>query len=129
MSDDHDPFAWAAYAESDFQAAKRMLRGKNKFPNIGCYHAQQSAEKYLKALMIANGMDFPKIHNLRRLQDMLESTGVVVPVDPDMLDVLNVGAIQARYPGDPLSLEEAKEAIKIAKDVRKFVRRRIGASK
>jgi HEPN domain-containing protein len=75
------------------------------------------------------GKDFPKIHNLRRLQDLCESAGVVVPVDPDQLDVLNVGAIQARYPGEPLSIDEAEQAIKIAKDVRKFVRRRIGAAK
>lgn len=129
MSDDHDPLAWAAYAESDYQAARRLLRGKNKFPNIACYHAQQSAEKYLKALLLTQSKDFPKIHNLRRLQDLCESAGIVVPVDPDMLDVLNVGAIQARYPGDPLSVDEAKQAVKIAKDVRKFVRRRLGLSK
>lgn len=129
MSDDHDPLAWAAYAESDYLAARRLLRGKNKFPNIACYHAQQSAEKYLKALLLTEGQNFPKIHNLRRLQDLCEVAGIVVPVDPDALDVLNIGAIQARYPGDPLSIDEAKEAIKIAKDVRKFVRQRLGVSK
>jgi len=45
----NDPFAWAAYAEQDWKLAVSLLRRKHPPSMAICFHAQQSAEKYLKA--------------------------------------------------------------------------------
>lgn len=46
-----DPTAWINLAEEDWQLAKSLLRRKRPSPTHICFHAQQSAEKYLKALL------------------------------------------------------------------------------
>ena len=43
---------WADKAEADYKAAVALnRRRKEPLPDIVCYHCQQSAEKYLKALL------------------------------------------------------------------------------
>jgi HEPN domain-containing protein len=37
------------------------------FPDIVCFHAQQAAEKYLKAYLVFLEQDFPKTHALEDL--------------------------------------------------------------
>ena len=40
---------------------------KEIFPDIICFHSQQSAEKYLKAYLVFLDQDFPKTHALEDL--------------------------------------------------------------
>ena len=56
---------WVAKAEGDYLTAGRELRAR-KSPNYDavCFHAQQCAEKYLKAVLQENERNIPKIHNL-----------------------------------------------------------------
>lgn len=48
---ENDRQDWVKKAESDWEMAKRALRGKRLLPDAACYHAQQCAEKYLKAIL------------------------------------------------------------------------------
>lgn len=59
---------WISKAEGDFLTAGRELRAR-KSPNYDavCFHAQQCAEKYLKAVLQENERNIPKIHNLIEL--------------------------------------------------------------
>lgn len=59
-----DPFAWVARAEEDYRLAQSALRRKQPLLYGVCFHAQQCAEKYLKALLVSRGRDFPKTHDL-----------------------------------------------------------------
>ncbi len=34
-----------------------------------CFHAQQCVEKYLKAVLVSEAIDFPKTHDLEELMD------------------------------------------------------------
>jgi HEPN domain-containing protein len=43
-----------------------------------CFHAQQAAEKALKAVLIAKGIPPPKTHNIRILLDLLPQD-VILP--------------------------------------------------
>ena len=63
---------WIAKAEGDFATATRELAATEQ-PNYDavCFHAQQCAEKYLKALLIASGVTPPKIHDLAQLHRSL----------------------------------------------------------
>jgi HEPN domain-containing protein len=59
---------WIAKAEGDFIIAGRELRArKSPIYDAVCFHAQQCAEKYLKAFLQENEQDIPKIHNLIEL--------------------------------------------------------------
>ncbi len=86
-------------------------------------------EKYLKALLILKDVDFPKTHDLPTLNTLCSQNGILTGFDPQQLVDLTKYAIQARYPGNQPTREEAKEAIEIAKTVRHFARPHLGLRK
>jgi HEPN domain-containing protein len=54
---------WAQKAEGDFTVAQKMLRArKNPVYDAVCFHAQQCAEKYLKAFLQEHERNIPKTH-------------------------------------------------------------------
>ena len=55
MSGIADPLAWVERAEEDYAIARFALRRKPPFTYSACFHAQQCAEKYLKALLVHVG--------------------------------------------------------------------------
>jgi HEPN domain-containing protein len=64
-----------------------------------CYHAQQAAEKAVKAVLIARSTPFPYIHDVGRLLDLARASGVVVPESLADADLLTDYASMVRYPG------------------------------
>ena len=48
---------WLRKAASDMMAAEAAQNAGA--PDAACFHAQQAAEKYLKAFLIDRGMEFP----------------------------------------------------------------------
>ena len=90
---------WIAKADLDFETAVRLV-AEERFRDIVAFHAQQAAEKYLKALLTRHQVEFPKTHVIRRLLILL------VPVEPRIAEELDdanwlspFGA-EIRYPGD-----------------------------
>ncbi|GAB4464900.1 MAG: hypothetical protein Kow0070_27010 [Anaerolineales bacterium] len=80
----------------------------------------------MKALLISKGTDFPKTHDLLLLNDLCSQAGVFLEINPKLLNTLTDYAVRARYPGDEPSLQDAKEAIQIAKLIRDFARKFLG---
>ena len=103
---------WVEKAEGDFNTACARLRAR-KDPNYdsACFHAQQCAEKYLKACLQEATVHFPKTHYLIRLLELLlpslASLGVLRP----RLTGLNIYAVDIRYPGDFADKAQAKQAV------------------
>lgn len=122
MSDPFDARAWLAKADDDYQTALSALRRKRPLTSIAAFHAQQCAEKYLKGLLVRQGVTPPKIHDLNLLSDLCEQAGIVVPVDEDLLSLLTKAAVTFRYPGEEPTVEEARAALETAKAVRRFAR-------
>jgi len=62
---------WVAKAEGDFATAERELNVEDN-PNYDavCFHAQQCAEKYLKARLQESDIPFGKTHVLTLLLDL-----------------------------------------------------------
>ncbi len=87
------------------------------------FHAQQCAEKYLKALLVVHSQTFPRTHDLAALSDLCLQQGLVIPVHQDALERLAAYAVQVRYPGEDPTLDEAREACQIAQAVRRFARK------
>lgn len=120
---------WVRYAEQDWQLAVSLLRRK-QLPTVAiCFHAQQSAEKYLKALLLSKGLIFPKTHDLATLNSLCEQQGILTGFSPGLLTLLSEHAVVSRYPGNEPTPEEAREAVEIARGVRAFTRKWLGLTK
>lgn len=60
---------WMLKAESDIENLTIMME-RGKALDTACFHAQQAAEKYLKAFLSFNSMIFPKTHDIEELLDL-----------------------------------------------------------
>ena len=118
---------WVERAEEDLRNAEYTLTLEENCP-VGtvCFHAQQCVEKYLKALLVLQGVDFPKIHSIPELFALVPAS-----VRPDLSaeeqEQLTDYATVCRYPGDwePLTREEAELAVKAARRIREAVRKHL----
>jgi HEPN domain-containing protein len=115
---------WLLLAEEDLLVAEHTFTLKDVCPfRLVAYHAQQCAEKYLKAYLVFKNIDFPYTHNISLLlelsspfQDWLTSLSVAKE--------LTFYAISSRYPGDNIDIgtQEARRSIDIAQQVRSVIR-------
>jgi HEPN domain-containing protein len=87
-----------------------------------CFHCQQCAEKYLKALMEELGLGVPKIHDLDALLTALKSTYPSLRALRRGLLFLSDFAVDVRYPGKSASKRQAVAALGWAGRVRTPVR-------
>jgi HEPN domain-containing protein len=55
---------WVDKAEEDFQFAIVNLKEQKPFYAQICFHFHQAAEKFLKAYVVANELEFRKVHDL-----------------------------------------------------------------
>ncbi len=66
---------WARFADEDLRLAEHSLTMVPPRPHrLVAYHAQQCAEKYLKAYLVLRGVDFPFTHNISALLELCEPT-------------------------------------------------------
>lgn len=62
---------WLGKAQQDLRAATVLLSGElEDFDPVG-FHAQQAAEKFIKAVLVRHQIEFPKTHDLARLRKLL----------------------------------------------------------
>jgi HEPN domain-containing protein len=114
----------AQKAEEDFTTAQYLLTLKEKCPfGIVTFHAQQCAEKYLKALLTLHAVPFPKTHDLPELLSRVpeDLSLAFIPFD---VGLLNRYAVEGRYPGDwdPITQADAEQAVALARTVREQIR-------
>jgi HEPN domain-containing protein len=118
---------WVAKAEDDVVGITRLLAEPVGCPTgLVCFCAQQCAEKYLKAVLVARAIDFPKVHDIERIVSLLPA-GIRVPLTVEEQRQLTSYAVVSRYPGvgGPISLTEARRAVRLAKRVRAAVRKHL----
>ncbi|MDX2029820.1 MAG: HEPN domain-containing protein [Blastocatellia bacterium] len=118
-----DTSEWIEKAEEDWHVLLVLYRArKHPTHNAVCFHAQQCAEKYLKARLIESNVFFPKIH------DLIALLILVLPLEPNWtlyqpdLDALNKYAVECRYPGFSATREHAKHALSICRRIREVAR-------
>ncbi len=118
---------WVEKAENDLKNAVNTLKmGADCPTDTVCFHAQQVVEKYLKALLVFRGINFPKTHNIEELVALLPARDRPKLSDAEQ-DRLTDYATITRYPGDyePILIAEARRAVAIARRVRAEVRKRL----
>lgn len=114
---------WIERAEEDLRLANHAMTMKTAVPyRLVAYHAQQCAEKCLKAYLVAGMTDFPFTHNIGALLELCAPTAAWVP-EVQGAEALSTYAVTARYPGGPdrVSKHEAVVAIEHAARVLKTV--------
>ncbi len=129
MSNSSNPLEWATYADEDLIMAKSALRRSKPLTTASCFHSQQCAEKYLKSILIAKDVEFPKTHDLPILNTLCENAGIFTGFTKENLGRLSGYAVHTRYPGNQPTPEEAQEALEIAMNIRRFARTFLGLKK
>lgn len=119
--------SWVQKGEHDIEAAERILTPVEGCPfDTVCFHAQQCAEKYLKALLVLHSVEFPKTHNLRLLIQLVPA-GLSLGLETDRVVALIRYAVDVRY-SDELQVvtpAAAEEAVATARKVREAVRQHL----
>lgn len=121
----HKVRQWLAYADEDLRLARHGLTMSVAPPpyRLIAYHAQQCAEKCLKAYLVLRRVDFPYTHNLAHLLDLCAAHARWTE---DLRDAeeLTPFAITVRYPGEDkeVTQTEAVRALDLAERVRTTVR-------
>ena len=109
---------WLKRAQSSLALAK-VPRPKDVLWEDLCYHAQQAAEKALKAVLVKKKIPFRFVHDLNELIDTLDEHGQKIPEQVKRSVILTGYAVATRYPGnyEPVSRSEWKDAVVLAEAV------------
>ncbi len=102
---------WIAKAEGDFAVMERecLVTQSPNYDGV-CFHAQQCAEKYLKARLCEAGAKFGKIHDLVALLDQTLDDEPTWESFREDLAYLSDFAVAFRYPGESADAEAAGDA-------------------
>lgn len=106
--------------------ARRCSHGKTPLHDGVCFHCQQCAEKYLKALLEEHGLIIPRTHNLDDLLNLLPPQYGTLSSLRRGLIFLTDFAVDPRYPNGSASKRQAQAALRWAKRVRDACRSLLG---
>jgi HEPN domain-containing protein len=128
MKEDKDLIIkWINYAKAGLAAAIELFSENQILYKIVCYHCQQSAEKIMKAYMLALDVEITKTHNLEKLNSIIQNYDSTIYHSTIFLNELSRYASTTRYPDDfeDIDKQEAEEAIMKSKDVLTFFEEKI----
>jgi HEPN domain-containing protein len=118
---------WVTKAEEDFAVALTLARRRKK-PLWGplCFHAQQCAEKYLKARLNEASIMFHRTHDLELLLNQAVGVEPLWSAFRAALKRLSAAAVTPRYPGGVVTKAEAQRALQTCRDFRREARLSLG---
>ncbi len=118
---------WVKKAEIDLNTAEYLCGSGTKYVSAAAFHAQQAAEKYLKAFLIWHQIEFKKIHDIAALLRLASSVAPDLPVVLRDAESLTPYGVEYRYPGDypQVNMALAQQALGIATRVRDEIRARL----
>ncbi|MDE0061162.1 MAG: HEPN domain-containing protein [Gammaproteobacteria bacterium] len=135
MSDDGDRVdaqPWIDYAHEDLAGARMAAEREGGVPRRACADAQQAMEKFLKAVICADGRPPPRTHDLPALVNALPEDSQdrlwerVEEGARSLLDEVSQRYLIYRYPAErsahsvppePATWEEAESAILLASEL------------
>ena len=111
------PQDWLRYARADLAVASGPLP-EGALYQLLCFHAQQAAEKSIKAVLLHCGRRIERTHSIERLVDLLPES---LPRQPELIESarLTPYAVLMRYPGtsEPVTERDHQDAVGLAKGV------------
>jgi len=100
-------------ARRDEAAFRALAAASGVDPAVALFHAQQAAEKALKAVMCRLGLEFRRTHDLEELAAQVADACVTPPVEEALLRRLTPYAVEYRYDDEPPKLLEPESAAAI----------------
>jgi HEPN domain-containing protein len=117
---------WIIKAENDLKVVQKELNSDDPVCDVTCYHCQQTAEKYLKAFLLKNGVDPEKTHLISYLiRDCIKFDNEFEELY--IYSYLSEYAVEIRYPDDFYipDIDETRESYKAALHIKEFVLKKL----
>lgn len=114
-------------AEHDLVAARATL-ATGQATDMVCFHAQQAAEKSLKAVLAVKDVAYPWRHDLGELPALVRRHFPTLDLPEDDILELSPYAVQTRYDAawNP-EIGQARSALTLAERVHALVRQVVGS--
>lgn len=113
---------WIERAEGDYYDALQILRRRtHQNPPSVCFHCQQAVEKYLKAFLLKTRGSFKHTHKLEDLNSECAQVDGTFLLIAESVAPLSQYAVSGRYPDNAITMEHARAAVALLKQVRKFI--------
>jgi HEPN domain-containing protein len=96
-------------------------------PIVG-FHAQQAAEKLIKAVLTVHGVTFVKSHALSYLIGLVEENDLDAPEELSEADVLSPWAVEFRYEGEEPPALDRSAALALVAQLRAWAEHEIEAA-
>jgi HEPN domain-containing protein len=119
--------SWVEKADSDLLSIRNNLAAAEVPWDVVCFHAQQAAERMLKAFLVQHGVQPRRTHDLLSLLGECVAFDQTLGVISQQCTDLNVFAVDIRYPEPAPSPDEtlARAAVQAAEHVCGAVRERL----
>jgi len=113
------PQEWLSHAKSDLRLAHLAAADELVRREQACFHAQQAAEKAIKAVLVSGGVEFPLVHDIEELLEIVNTSGTTPPKEVQEAGLLTPYAVEFRYPGSWIEISETdlQEALRTAEHV------------
>jgi HEPN domain-containing protein len=118
--------AWLRKADNDFKNIRASLASADPAWDTVCFHAQQAAEKCLKAFLVFLGALPPRTHDLGLLLRLAKDHDPTLDALRADCDSLTDYAVETRYP-DVVEPDEAaaRASVAAAERIRAAIRQRL----
>lgn len=118
---------WLRKADSDLKAARLLAAQEFLDYEAAAFHAQQCAEKMIKAYLVRHQVEFPKTHDIRKLRNIVATIDRGLAESLSEADILSPYSVEFRYPGDLeiISKETALQAVSIAEEVSNLIQKKL----
>lgn len=116
---------WVRKAEADWRAAHALAAQTPPLRDLACFHCQQAAEKYLKALLQERGAAVPRTHDPEDLLDLLLPHDATLAPQRRRPQSLSRYAVEHRYPDKNATQRQTIAALRQVGRIRAEIRTRL----
>jgi HEPN domain-containing protein len=117
-----------ARAEDDETLVRKVSPDTDVADAIVGFHAQQAAEKSIKAVLAARGVSFVKSHALGYLIGLVEENDIDAPKELSEVDVLSPWAVEFRYEGEEPPALDRSAALTLVEQLKAWAEGEIEAA-
>jgi len=124
---DPEVSAWLVKVQDDLRIAELALEQEPPIVEPACFHAQQAAEKALKAVLVAHEIEVPHTHDVVWLVRILSKEYAAAVDLREPAAVLTTYGVSTRYPAlrPGATIDEARAALANAKAILSWVEARL----
>ncbi len=116
---------WISRAENDLLNVRNNLAAQEIPWDTICFHSQQAAEKYLKAVLVFYAQPVPRTHDLEHLLSMVVQWIPQIQEQREALRWLTTFAVASRYPVETVEgvdEPQGRRSLDIAQAIRRDCR-------